>query len=218
MYLDSRALFSIARHIKHFENLPRPRPHRLRHVPPRHTTVAWVTSLSNFYCSSRECSPFEPRRFSVRRCQTFTACVVRHLLVSTSRIIAAHLSVRGCVSIFAAFSTPCPGKIRVFLRPHSPPICRFALVNLSANRPFVRPLFFSTCLLHLDLTGSVSAFLLVQVFSLRRSGSSGTRWLVRGFLRGPLSHRSVKLLPYLLHCCRKFFFFLVGVPVRLIAG
>ncbi len=63
----------------------------------------------------------------------------------------------------------------------------------------------SACLLHLDLAGSVSAFLPVQVFSLSRSGNSGTRWLVRGFLRGPSSRLSVKSLPYLLHCSRKFF-------------
>ncbi len=37
---------------------------------------------------------------------------------------------------------------------------------------------FSACLLHLDLACSVSAFLLVQVFSLHRSGGSGTCWLV----------------------------------------
>ncbi len=207
MYLDLRTLFSTVCHVKRLENLPRLGPHRLQHVPraarlscellqrrillfqprvlPFRAPPIFRSRVSNFYCL---CGLAPPAFDFAYYCRASFRTQLR-------------LSVHSCVSVFTAFSAPCSGGFRVFLQPHSPPICRLALVNLGANRPFVRPPF-STCLLHHDLAGSVSAFLLVQVFSLR---CSGTCWLVRGFLRGPSSHRSVKLLPYLLHCCRKFF-------------
>ncbi len=113
--------------------------------------------------------PFEPRRFSIRGCQTFTACAVQHLLFSNLRIFAAHLSVHGRVSVFAAFSAPYSGGFRVFWRPRLPPICRLALVNLGANWHSSDRCFF-TCLLHLKLAGFHVSILADRVFvtSLRQ--------------------------------------------------
>ncbi len=160
--------------------------------------------------------PFEPRQFSVRGCRTFTACAVRHLLFLNSLIFTARLSIRGRVSVFAAFSAPCSGEFHIFLRPRSPSICRLVLVNLGMNRCLSDRHFF-VCLLHLELAGSVSAFLLIES-SLRCSGGSGTRCLVRGFHRRPSSYRPVKSFPYLLHCLWEVLFFFVGVLVCPIAG
>ncbi len=172
---------------------------------PHDCRVSYPIAEFSFLLLTPRVLPSEPRQFSVCGCRTFTACVVRHLLFSNSRIIAVCHFIHDRVFVFAALSAPCSGGFRVFLRLHSLLICLLVLVNLGVNRPFVGPLFF-ICLLHLDLADSMSVFLLVQVFSFRRSGGSGTRWLVQGFLRRPSSHCSVKSLPYLLHCCRKFFF------------
>ncbi len=105
--------------------------------------------------------PFEPRQFSIRGCQTFTACAVRHLLFLNSRIFAGYLSIHGRIFVFAAFSAPCSSGFCVFLQPRSPPICRLVLVNLGANRRSSDRHFFA-CLLHLELAGSVSAFWLIE--------------------------------------------------------
>ncbi len=58
------------------------------------------------------------------------------------QVLLPHVFLYVAVSRLAAFSAPCSGGFCVFLWPHSPPICRLALVNLGVNRPFVRPLFF----------------------------------------------------------------------------
>ncbi len=61
-----------------------------------------------FYCSHHGCFLFEPRRFSVRGCQTFTACVVWHLLFSNSRIIATRHSIRDRVFVSTHFPPSAP--------------------------------------------------------------------------------------------------------------
>ncbi len=159
---------------------------------------------------------FFPAKISVCGCQTFTACAVRHLQVSTSRNFVARPFVHSRVSVFAAFSALCSGEFCIFLLPRSPPICRLTLVNWAriAHSSDGR---FSAYLLHLDMAGSLSAFLLVQVFPLCRSSGSGTRWLVRGFL--PIRHHIVQSRRFHISCTVVGgFFFFVGVPVRPIAG
>ncbi len=121
------------------ENLPHPGSHRSRRIPLSHATVAWVSF----------------HQISVCGCQTFTACVVRHLQVL--HIFAARPSVCSRISVLAAFSAPCSGRFRAFLRLRSPPICRFALLNLGANRR-LSDRRFSACLQHLDLAVFMSAF------------------------------------------------------------
>ncbi len=125
-------------------------------------------------------------------------------MFSNSRIFAARLSVRGRVSVFAAFSTPCSGGFHNFLQPHSSPICRLTLVNLGANRPFVRPPFF-----RLPTAPQFGGFHVSILAGSSRSITSFRRF--RYLLAGSRisshtsSHHSVMSLPHLLYGHRKLF-------------
>ncbi len=67
MYLDSRASISIARHVKRFENLLRPRLHRSRHVP-RATRLSREFLHRQIFIVRAAGAPFEPHQISVRGC------------------------------------------------------------------------------------------------------------------------------------------------------
>ncbi len=204
MYLDSRALFLIARHVKRFENLPRPRLHRSRHVP-RATQLLRKLLLSQIFIVRAAGAPLSsPTDFPFAGAELLLPAQF-----GTSwfwlRVLLPRIFPYAAVFLFCDIFHPLLQWVSCFLAAsfaaNLPPRAR----QFGCKSPVCQTAVFSTCLLHHDLVGSVSAFLLVQVISLHHSGGSGTRWLVRGFLRGPSSPRSIKSLPYLLHCCRKFF-------------
>ncbi len=89
--------------------------------------------------------------------------------------------------------------------------------QFGCKSPFVRPPFFRLpAAPRFDgFCVSILAGSSLSVTSFRRFwySFSGSR-----ISSHTLSHRSVTSPPYLLHCCRKFLFSFVGVPVRPIAG
>ncbi len=163
--------------------------------------------------------PFEPHQFSVRRCRTFTACVVQHLLFSNSHIIATRHSIHDRVSVFAAFSAPLPPAGSVFS-------CslirrRFAASRLPIWARIARlsDRHFSACLLHLDYWR-----VLYQHscwFKSFRYINPTVPVLVGWFENFFVDRRHVVLSSRFRISCTvvgSFFFFLVGFPVCSIAG
>ncbi len=206
MYLNLRTLFSIACHVKRLKILPRPRPYCLRHVPPSHATVSWVIPSPNFpfYCSRRGCFLLSPANFPFAGAKLLLPALPSTSCFWTRVLLPCVIPYTTASPFLQHFPPPAPaGSVffcdlirRQFAASRS---SIWVWIASSSNRGFF------ACRLHLDLAGSVLAFFLVEVFSLRCSGGSSTRWLVREFLCGLSSHSSVKSLPYLLHCCRKFF-------------
>ncbi len=162
---NSRNLLSIARHVKRFENLPRLGPHRLRHVPPSHATVVWVILAPKFIVWATGAPLSRPADYPFAGTELLlpawssTSWFRRHILLPRVFQYAA-------ASPFSQhFPPPAPAGFvfsgglihRQFATSRS---SMWVQITRSSDHRF------SACLLHLDLAGSVSAFLLLSSISV----------------------------------------------------
>ncbi len=148
MYLDSRILFTIVRHVKRLENLPRLGPHRLRHIPePRDCRMNFFSAKFPFagaellLPAQSGTSRFQLRIFLPPRILPYAAAApfLQHFLP-----LAPAGSVFSCSLVRRQFAA---SRSSIWVQiAHSSDRC------------------FSACLLHLDLAHSVSAFCWFKLF------------------------------------------------------